>query len=82
MKWRERVTDLFPDNTHSLNQAKPIYKELKPWKESLESFTHWDDLPENAKDYVRFIEKEVSCPVHVVSVGPKRQQTIWIKGLF
>ncbi len=71
-----KKTDIFPTNLQYLKKAKPIYKDFEPWKEDLSSLKDWNHLPKKVKDYVSFIEKEVKCPIRLLSVGPKREQTI------
>lgn len=55
---------------------KPIYKELKGWKQNI---TSAQSLPEELLSYVSFIEEETGVPVTIVSVGPDRKQTIVLK---
>ena len=63
----------FPD---SLDEAKPFYEYLEGWKCDISGIRRWEDLPEQAKDYVRFIEDAVKCPVTYISVGPERDSII------
>ncbi len=60
----------------ALNEAKPINKMFKGWKTSLSDCRKKEDLPQNAKDYIDFIEKSVGVPVKYVSVGAEREQYI------
>lgn len=54
----------------------PVFVEKKGWKADLTGLTSYDQLPQEFKDYVAFIEKELEVPIKVVSVGPDRTQTI------
>jgi len=54
----------------------PVIREIDGWQTSLPDFRGWENLPENFREYVRFIEKTLSLPISVISVGPNRQQTI------
>lgn len=54
----------------------PIYVEKKGWKADLTGMTSYEELPQELKEYVEFIEKEVEVPIRVISVGPDRKQTI------
>jgi adenylosuccinate synthase len=56
--------------------CKPIYKEFKGWDEIDKDTRCFSDLPENAQEYLRFIEKELQVPVTMVSIGPGRDETI------
>lgn len=74
--------DNFPSSLKVLSQCKPIYEELDGWKEDITLAKSYDDLPENAKKYIKKIEELVGVPVNIVSVGPKRSQTIIINEMF
>lgn len=72
----------YPVSPGDLARAKPIYKELPGWTEDLSGSKSMKDLPINARDYVHFVGNELGVPIDVVSVGPGRDQTLWIKPLF
>ena len=55
----------------------PIYKELKGWKTDIRGIKEYDSLPQEAKDYVQFIEKELGVKVSMVSNGPKRDEVLF-----
>ncbi|WP_445718936.1 adenylosuccinate synthase [Flavobacterium sp.] len=54
----------------------PILTEMKGWKADLTGMTTYAELPQELKEYIEFIEKEVEVPIKVISVGPDRKQTI------
>ncbi len=54
----------------------PVYKTFPGWEMPLDSIKSFEDLPENLKQYILFIEKEVGVPITIISVGPDRTQTI------
>lgn len=56
--------------------VEPIYTEMKGWQADLTDMTRYDELPQELKSYIEFIEKELEVPINVVSVGPDRKQTI------
>ena len=58
------------------NEIEPIYKELKGWGVDITECKTYDELPEEAKDYISFILTEVNIPITRISVGPDRIQTI------
>ncbi len=60
----------------ALNNAKPVVEYLDGWKCDISDIRSWDDLPEQAQNYVTFIEKAMSCPITYVSVGPERDSII------
>ncbi len=63
-------------------EARPVYETLPGWTEEIGAVTSLDDLPARARDVVRIIEKETEVPAFVVSVGPRRDQTIVLRGTF
>lgn len=56
--------------------VQPVYSEMKGWKADLTGMSSYDELPNELKDYISFIEKELEVPIKVISVGPDRKQTI------
>ncbi|RZJ69609.1 adenylosuccinate synthase [Flavobacterium sp.] len=75
-KYKGQEIDHLPYNIEPEN-VQPIYTELKGWAADLTGLTTFESLPQEFKDYIAFIEKEVEVPITVVSVGPDRKQTIW-----
>lgn len=71
-----KVTKDFPV-TPLLKKAKPVLKVLKGFKKDIRGIKNFDDLPQEAKDYVLFIEKEIGVPITMVSNGPKREEIIF-----
>lgn len=65
----------FPINA-LLDVAEPVYEILPGWDEDIREVRRFEDLPENARNYVLEIEKRVECPVRYVSVGPERASLI------
>ncbi|WP_317368214.1 adenylosuccinate synthase [uncultured Tyzzerella sp.] len=63
--------------TEQLYKAKPVYQELKGWKTDIRGIKDFDALPQEAKDYVQFIEKELGVKVSMVSNGPKRDEILF-----
>lgn len=74
--------DYFTSSTTKLYDYKPIYHELPGWDEDISDARSYDDLPENAKKYIEFIENYLGINVYLVSVGPERSQNIIRKELF
>ena len=72
----------FPLDISELDKCKPIYEEFNGWDESTEGLKNYDELPANAKEYIKAIEDMVSVPVDIVSTGPDREQTIIRKNPF
>ena len=63
--------------TPVLEKAKPVFKVLPGWKCDIRGITKYEDLPENARNYIEFIEKEIGFPITIVSNGPKRSEIIY-----
>jgi adenylosuccinate synthase len=72
----------FPLSISELDNCKPIYKEFDGWDESTEGLKKYEELPANAKKYIKAIEDMVSVPVDIVSTGPDREHTIIRKNPF
>ena len=70
------VTTDFPV-THILEKAKPVYKTLPGWKCDIRGIHKYEDLPENCRNYIEFIEKEIGYPITMVSNGPSRSDIIY-----
>ena len=66
-----QVTDMFP-TTPSLLRAKPVFTTLPGWKCDIRGCKRYEDLPQQARDYVDFLEAHIGCPITLVSSGPKR----------
>ena len=71
-----RVTDVIPADVRGLEQIKPRYTMLKGWRESTEGITEFDRLPQAAREYLRFQERESGARIGMVSTGPDREQII------
>ena len=71
-----QVTDEFP-TTVSLKKAKPVWKVLPGWKCDIKGIRRYEELPENCRRYVEFIEKQIGFPVTMVSNGPGRDDIIY-----
>ena len=67
----------FPPDLTELERCKPEYIEMPGWTEDITSCTSFDELPENAKNYILKIEELIGCKVTMVGVGPKRTQMIY-----
>lgn len=65
-----------PSTIASLARCKPVFIEMPGWKEDISGCREFDELPENAKNYVRKLEEVTGTPVGMISVGPDRKQTI------
>ena len=70
-----KVTKEFP-TTVKLNKAKPVYEKMPGWKCDIRGIKKYEDLPENCRRYIEFVEKEIQVPITMVSNGPGRDDII------
>ena len=68
-------TDEFPFPSR-LADAQPVIEYMDGWKQDISAVRRWEDLPEAARNYVCFIEREIGCHIGFVSVGPERDSII------
>jgi len=66
-------------DSHLLKKVKPIYKTIPGWQQPTRDIKKFKDLPKQAKDYLKEIEKNIKIPISIISVGPERNQTIYAK---
>jgi adenylosuccinate synthase len=72
----------FPSDFSVLEKCVPIYDEVDGWDEDISSATKYEELPENARKYISYIEEKTNVPIIMVSVGTRRKQIITIKDPF
>ncbi len=72
----------FPATDSELHSSEPIYETHVGWKQSTKGAEVYDDLPGNAKAYLRRIEELCAVPIAIVSVGPDREKTLWLDRFF
>ncbi|MCU0857173.1 MAG: adenylosuccinate synthase [Pontiellaceae bacterium] len=68
-----------PASISRLSRCKPVYEEFKGWNCSTRDATAFEELPEQARKYVRWIEELTGVPVSILSVGPNRASTIFLE---
>ncbi len=72
----------WPDSAEAFEKVKPVYVELPGWKESTFGAKSLADLPQNARDYIAYVEKAIGARIDIVSTGPDRVETIVLKHSF
>lgn len=72
----DKVIDYFPASLKELEHCEPVYETFEGWGDEIADARSYDELPENAKTYLKRIEEVTGVPISIVSVGPKRSQTI------
>ncbi len=79
----EGRTDEFPiDYLDVPGAVKPVYEEMTGWSEKLDGVRVLDELPKAARTYVRFLEEAAKVPLYLLSVGPRRSETIVLHNPF
>ena len=76
------IIDYEPGTLSRFERCRPVYTTLKGWTEDISNCKNYDELPENAKKYIEFIEEETGASVDMISVGADRNQTIVRKKVF
>jgi adenylosuccinate synthase len=69
-----------PATFEELDAVEPVYEKRPGWKSSTRGLSRFDDLPERAHDYLRFLSAQVGVEVGCISTGPERDETVFIKG--
>ncbi len=77
----ERIED-FPGDLHILNNCTPVYEEMDGWKDDLSGVRSFDDLPSNARRYIRRIEELIETEVIMISFGARRREALILKNPF
>ncbi len=81
-KLEDKIIKEFPASLEDLAKCEPVYEELDGWNEDITGIENFEELPQAAKNYIEKIEDLIGVSVDMVSVGPKRTQTIVRKNVF
>ena len=73
-----KITDSFPA-TVTLEKAKPVLKNLPGWESDIRGIKKYEDLPENCRKYIEFVEKNIGFPITMISNGPGRDDIIYLE---
>ena len=74
--YKGRTIEDFPSSIEVLEHAEPVLQTFPGWKQTIEDVTRYEDLPDNARSYIRSIEEYTDTPIGIISVGYRRKQTI------
>lgn len=77
----EIITDL-PTSPYELEKVEPVIEWIPGWKEDLTKIKTLSDLPRPTTNYIDYLGSQLGTPIDVISVGPGREQTLWVKPLF
>lgn len=69
----------FPTDTEAWDRLEPVYEEHSGWDGNTRGIRSYDELPQQAKDYLKRLEELVGAPVHILSTGPERDENVIIK---
>lgn len=81
-KLNGEVIHELPSSPYELEKVEPVIEYLPGWNQDITKVTQLKDLPRLATSYIDFIGNQVGTPIDVISVGPGREQTLWVKPLF
>ena len=76
-KLNGKTINYFPASITDLSKCQPIYEELPGWQTPITDIRQFEQLPAEARQYVSRLEELISCPVGLICVGPRREQTIF-----
>jgi adenylosuccinate synthase len=76
------VIENMPANLDTYEKIELVYDELPGWEDSISQIKSLDDLPKNCKSYIAYIEEKLGIKAVIISVGPKREETIVLQDLF
>ncbi|MDY0190874.1 MAG: adenylosuccinate synthase [Desulfuromonas sp.] len=80
--YRGELLEELPHDLQVLQECKPVYEEFDGWKCDICSVTTYDEFPTQVKTYLTKLEEITGCPVALVSVGPRRDQTVQLRNPF
>lgn len=81
-KYKGEMLSEFPSSRKVLSECEPHYEEYPGWKEDISGAQKYEDLPDNAKKYLERLSEVSGVPVDIISIGPKRSQTIIMKEIY
>ena len=81
-KYEGRMITEIPATLDVFAACEPVYEEMPGWKTNISQITSFDALPENARKYVKRLEELMGCEIVMVSVGPRRTETISLRNPF
>ncbi len=78
-EFRGKKVKGFPVDAETLDRVTPVYESFPGWKTSLVDITSYDALPANARTYLEALSRFTDVPLWFVSVGPRRDQSLFVK---
>jgi adenylosuccinate synthase len=80
--YQGKALETLPAALEIFENCQPVYEELPGWRTDITGAKSFEELPETARSYVRRLEELAGCPIVMVSVGPRRDQTITLRNPF
>jgi len=77
-----KAVNILPPGAAEAGKCEPVYETFPGWHESTVGIREWDQLPQNARDYLRRVEAVAGVPIDMVSTGPDRDETILLRHPF
>lgn len=77
-----KIVDILPVGAEEIARCEPVYEEMPGWKESTFGIKRLEDLPANARAYLKRVEEVCEAPVDMISTGPDREETIVLRHPF
>jgi adenylosuccinate synthase len=74
--WNGEVIEEFPNSTLVLSRCQPMYEEMDGWMCDTSGVRRYEDLPQNARNYIERLSELIGAPIEIISVGSERSQTI------
>lgn len=81
-KYKGEIMEEFPASLNILAECEPVYEELAGWTEDITGVSNINDLPLAAQHYMERVSQLTGIPISILSVGPKREQTIMLRSVF
>lgn len=78
-KYQGKKIDYFPSLLKVIEKVEPVYEELPCWEESTKEAKSFNELPTNAKNYLKRVEELMGVPIFLISVGTEREKTIVLR---
>ena len=71
-----KTINYFPASAADLMKCQPVYEEMDGWQTETTHIRKFEDLPQQAKDYINRLSELIGCRMNIVCIGPSREQTI------
>ncbi|KAB2824293.1 MAG: adenylosuccinate synthetase, partial [Candidatus Dadabacteria bacterium] len=80
-RYKGETLTSFPSSCNILGECEPVYEEVPGWSEDISGVTEFEELPKEAKNYIRKIEELTGVGIYAVSLGPSREKILFLSEL-